>query len=302
MPNRAGTGSAGTGGGIGHVEIGASDLERSVDFYRDLLGFRPVEGPQDVGPRVGRVRWLSAGPALIALVAAGEGGTLGGWVGDDLQRGLRHVGFRVGDVPLQAERLRDAGVRFVVEPLEAVGGVRLAFFPDPDGTLLEIVDRHLTYHEIMSAELAERERLAAVARPREAGPAFDHVAVTVADLDATLALYRDRLGYQVIGRLDQTQDPRGFTIHYLQAGAAVLEVFSFSADTADSPWTPDEDRLGIRGLGLGVPDVPGAADALESAGARPVGTPAAGTAVVAADRFVDRDGVAIRLHGDGDTC
>ena len=84
--------------------------------------------------------------------------------------------------------------------------------------------------------------------------------------------------------------------------AAVLEVFSFSADTADSPWTPDEDRLGIRGLGLGVPDVPGAADALESAGARPVGTPAAGTAVVAADRFVDRDGVAIRLHGDGDTC
>jgi len=61
--------------------------------------------------------------------------------------------------------------------------LRLAFFQDPDGALLEIIDGHLHYHNVVSPELAERERTAAQRRPKEAAPIFHHVALTVSDLD-----------------------------------------------------------------------------------------------------------------------
>ncbi|MEO3749985.1 VOC family protein [Streptomyces sp. B6B3] len=245
--------------GMSYVEIGVSDLERSLDFYCGPLGLRPADEPPEPPPGLGGlggapsapgVHWLDAGGALVKLVRAAEGSTLGGWSGDDLQRGIRHFGLKVGDVHRRAERLRDAGVTFTLGPLVAVGDVTIAFFRDPDGTLLEIIDGHLTYHEVFDETLAAREAEAAAARPPDAGPVFDHVAVTVADLDTTLAFYRDRLGYRLIGRLDHTADPRGFVIHYLQAGPAVLEVFTFATPTTPPPAPDPDDRLGLRSIGL----------------------------------------------------
>jgi catechol 2,3-dioxygenase-like lactoylglutathione lyase family enzyme len=236
--------------GITYVEIGVSDLARSLDFYQGLLRLDPVaEGPAPAQPDT---RWLCAGPALLRLVQHPSGRTgLAGWVGDDLQRGLRHVGFKVGDVPRYAEHLRDAGVEFTVGPLDAVGDVRLAFFPDPDGTNLEIIDGHLTYHHISSAALVERERAAAENRAADADPAFDHVAVTAANLDAALDLYQDRLGWEEIGRIEQDQDPRGFHLRYFAAGDAVLEVFTFDADTFAGPTSDTVDaRQGLRSIGV----------------------------------------------------
>ncbi|MEV7803856.1 VOC family protein [Microbispora sp. NPDC088329] len=262
--------------GIRHVEIGVADLTRSIDFYRDLLDLPPAEGPAG-SPGVA---WLAAGSVLLKLVETGDG-DLGGWVNDDLQRGIRHIGFKVGDVDLRAERVRDAGVPFTLPPLDAVGGVRIAFFQDPDGTHLEITDNHLRYHRVASPELAERERLAALSRPRTAPPVFDHVAVTSADLDAALAFYRDTLGYEVIGQIVQDQDPRGFLITYLLAGDAVLEVFTFAVPTTASPWAPDPCRHGFRHLAVAVEDPEKEAGRLVAAGAR-----------VAADGLlVDPDGV-----------
>jgi catechol 2,3-dioxygenase-like lactoylglutathione lyase family enzyme len=241
--------------GFQFVEIGSSDVHRTLDFYRSLLDFAEVEDPPY--PHDKRVHWLAAGPTMLKIVDAG-GGDLGGWKNDDLQRGMRHIGFKVGDVDHRAERVRHAGVEFTIEPTDAVGDVRLCFFTDPDGTLLEFIDGHLTYHTVMSSELADRERIAAEQRPRDAAPIFDHVAVTVADLPTTISYYRDNLGYEVIGQLRHTEDPRGFLITYLQAGAGVLEVFTYTADTQPSPWTPDDSRLGLRGIGIGDDDPTGA--------------------------------------------
>jgi len=63
--------------------------------------------------------------------------------------------------------------------------------------------------------------VAAQRRSPDAAPIFDHVATTVADLDTTLAYYEDRFGYEVIGQLRHSQDPRGFLITYLAAGEGV---------------------------------------------------------------------------------
>lgn len=255
--------------GMSYVEIGVTELERSLDFYRGLLGLRPGTPPH--GPALPGEHWLSAEGAMVKLVEAPTGSTLGGWVGDDLQGGMRHFGMKVGDVHRQAERIRDAGVVFSVEPTAAVGDVNLAFFRDPDGTLLEIIDGHLHYHKVFDDALADSERHAARTRPPNAPPVFDHVAVTVPDIDAALSFYGDELGYPLIGQLVHDQDPRGFVIHYLQAGSAVLEVFSFNLPTAPSPWTAQEERLGLRGIGLTVRGVRRTVTDLVAAGAVDLG-------------------------------
>ena len=269
--------------GITYAELGCRDLSASLDFYRGMLGLRPMADPP--GPTPPGVAWLDAGPAGIRLVERPDG-DLAGWDGDDLQRGIRHVGFRVGDVPSYAERLAGAGIEFTLGPFQAPGDVWIAFFRDPDGANLEIIDRHLTYTTVVSPDLAEEERLAARRRGPDAGPSFDHVAITVGDLDRSLAFYRDRLGYRVIGSLDQPADPRGFRIHYLRAGAAVLEIFSFAAPTADNPWDPDRPRVGLRRIGLGPGDGPAnhAGDATEDA----AGDAATDTGTRAADQAVDQ--------------
>jgi len=234
-----------------YVEIGSSDPERTVDFYRSLLDLAEVA--DQPWPTDGGVRWLSAGPVLLKVVDAGAG-DLGGWRNDDLQRGMRHIGFKVGNVDRSAERVRDAGVKFSVEPTNAVGDVRLCFFDDPDGTRLEFIDGHLTYTTVVTPEHADRERVAAGRRAPHAAPIFDHVATTVADLDATLAYYHHRFGYEVIGQLRHSEDPRGFLITYLSAGDGVLEVFSYDVATEPAIPPPDKSRLGLRSIGIGVPD------------------------------------------------
>jgi catechol 2,3-dioxygenase-like lactoylglutathione lyase family enzyme len=44
-----------------------------------------------------------------------------------------------------AEKLRQAGVPFTLPPTNANGGVRIAFFTDPDGTLIELIEGDLNY-------------------------------------------------------------------------------------------------------------------------------------------------------------
>src|SRR5262249_34940242 len=139
-------------------------------FYEGLLGLRP------------------GGP--IELVEVGEGGAPSGWIADNRQRGIRHVGLLVDDTDVHAERLRAAGVRFMVEPFTGVGGGRIGFFPDPDGTQLELVQGRPRYHETWSPGLAARE-LGDLPAPGDP-PRFDHVAITVADVDVSIRQCRER--------------------------------------------------------------------------------------------------------------
>jgi catechol 2,3-dioxygenase-like lactoylglutathione lyase family enzyme len=244
---------------IRHVEIGCRNLARSQEFYTGLLGF--TETARESG-----VSWLDAGPARIKLVEIGEG-DLGGWAPDDLQCGMRHVGMKVGDVDAQAARLREAGVEFTAHPKDAHGNVRITFFTDPDGTLLEFVEGAVRHDETYSPELAAEDVAAHNNRPREAGPVFDHIAVTAPDLQEALDFYVRTLGAKVIGKLIRSDDPRGFVITNLRLGDAVLELFTFRRETAPSPWSAGQSRLGLRAVGLGVAEARGAVGAMTAAGA-----------------------------------
>lgn len=288
--------------GFRYVEIGCRDLSRSIDFYTGLLDLTVAEpAPTEFAPVAGQqVAWLDAGPAMLKLVETGPDGALGGWINDDLQCGLRHVGFAVGSVDERAAVLRDGGATFTVEPTDAVGVARLAFFTDPDGTLLELIEGSVDYDETFAPDIAQRQ--AAEAPAAGAAPRLDHVAVTVADSDATLAFYRDALGFTPVGTLAHRDDPRGFRIHWLHAGDGVIEVFSFDVETTASPWMPDTEQLGIRGVGLEVADVGAVTGRLTAAGAvtpAPPGVPTTGVPAPEASGdgalVTDPDGVPLQV-------
>jgi catechol 2,3-dioxygenase-like lactoylglutathione lyase family enzyme len=220
------------------IVIAVSSLERAVAFYRDLLGFSVLSQSRD-GDGIRTILDAGAGHTLTLVTGAGLTRS-SRWMPNDLQTGLRHVGFKARDVDATAARLKAAGVPFTLDPLDATGGVRIAFFTDPDGTLLEIVQGALQYH-------ADGPAAAEIAPVTPEGETllFDHVAISVSDLGRAQEFYSGQLGCPLIGQL-YFHDERGFTITYLKAGTAVLELFSFSAPTMPNYYEAQPDVVGLK--------------------------------------------------------
>ena len=222
--------------------VNATNLQRSLDFYTEFLDARIV-GKPTASRAV--LDFLSGTVELRAV----DGATASTWIPDDLQKGFRHIGFKVDQIDPRAEALKAADVPFHLDPLDATGGVRICFFYDPDGTLLEFVAGDLQYAAVHDPEGVRAERALGVPeRPR-----FDHIAVTVHDQVATAAFYA-ALDFSLIGTLEQPQDPRGFSIGYLKSGNTVLEVFTY--DSAKQERRPQLDAPGFRCVQLAgvVPD------------------------------------------------
>ena len=234
--------------GLDPIFLGSRDLDRSAEFYTGLLGFPAVPVPPR--PRAELpVRAFRAGDVLIHVTEVGPAGEPGDWVNDDLQGGIRHFGMKIGDVDAQIGRLRAAGVPVLSPPADVLGGVRIAFFLDPDGARLEFVQGNLVYQHIYAREGADAE--AATRLAAQDGPRFDHVAITVPDRAAALRYWCDGQGFEVIGEIRHHDDPRGFLMTYLRAGPAVLEVFSFDVPTSPDPLPAEPgELLGFRGFGI----------------------------------------------------
>ena len=215
---------------IRSIHLNVEDIERSVEFYTRFLQLRVVDTP-DADSAV-----LDAETATLQLHRVD--GPPSAWEADDLQTGFRHIGFKVADLAPLVERLKEAGTPFHLDPLDAEGGVRITFFFDPDGVLLELVEGPLQYHEVMDSDAVERDwALGTPPRPR-----FDHVAETVRDVARTEEFY-GRLGYVTMAGIHQPHDPRGFEITFLRAGDSSLELFAFgNAETRPKPANAAQER------------------------------------------------------------
>jgi catechol 2,3-dioxygenase-like lactoylglutathione lyase family enzyme len=117
-----------------HTTLPTSDLDRGRAFYEGVLGFRP----SDVSP--GGVTYEAAdGTTFLVFPSSGRA------AGTHTQ-----MGFTVPDIEAEVRELKERGVVF--ETYDMVGfdpsisiasfpGLRSAWFKDPDGNLLGIVQR-----------------------------------------------------------------------------------------------------------------------------------------------------------------
>ncbi|HLX36766.1 MAG TPA: VOC family protein [Candidatus Binataceae bacterium] len=138
--------------GISHLAIGVSDMERSLPFYRDLLGLEVMlDNEEQVGQgkrRAVYMRWNSGGGFLVLSQTLGREPS-----GKPLrlhQVGMHHFAFLVDDLRARLDRLKNAGVKILVPPYEAdslaygeKGGAKVltCLFEDPDGTILQFDQR-----------------------------------------------------------------------------------------------------------------------------------------------------------------
>jgi glyoxylase I family protein len=131
--------------GLHHVDLVVSSVERSLPFYRDLLG--PLgwhRSSQVEGERGETIYYLSGPGTSIGIREAQSDGAH-----DRYRVGLHHLCFEAYSravVDERAEWLRTVGAELESEP-QVYGyspGYYAVFFYDPDGIKLEIV--HIPGH------------------------------------------------------------------------------------------------------------------------------------------------------------
>ena len=126
-----------------HVAITVKDIQKSIAFYRDLLGCE-VKGQLLLQDGNFRIVYLRSGNAVIELFDFKEKGKELPTENPDVDFGFKHICFAVEDVDSFTDSLKSNGVEFLVEPKTAsTTPLRLAFFKDPDGNKIEITSGKL---------------------------------------------------------------------------------------------------------------------------------------------------------------
>lgn len=121
--------------GYNHVSLTVTDLERSVAWYRDVLGFTVRGQGERETFRRARLVGPGGGPTLsLTRHADGSGDRF-----DETRTGLDHLAFtvpEVADVEALERRLRELGVEH--SEIRHTGAVAAITFRDPDNVQLEV--------------------------------------------------------------------------------------------------------------------------------------------------------------------
>src|SRR5659263_177068 len=127
------------------IVIMVNDLQKSVEFYTDVLGFsisNKIEmaemGLSAVfvekgGSRIGLMNYKGKKipkRSEIARIKLGESSIP---IND-------HLTFSVDDIEDTATELKGKGVVFNLETIQLEGGIKVAFFKDPEGVQIELVE------------------------------------------------------------------------------------------------------------------------------------------------------------------
>jgi glyoxylase I family protein len=146
---------------IDHINIVVADLDRSVRFYTDVLGFKKTNEATLEGEWIDRIVGLRGVKGRVVYVVAPAGeprlellcydapkGSTADFNSHSNTVGLRHIALRVDDIHATVARLRGAGAKVFSEPVRVPAGVvrhsagekTLVYFLDPDGVILELAE------------------------------------------------------------------------------------------------------------------------------------------------------------------
>ncbi len=141
---------------IDHVSVTSADIDRSLAFYRDLLGLSLRGRGDDLGPdelaitgvQDATARWadleLANGQVVELIQYLAPRGTPSR--PDPNDPGATHISLRVTDIDATYARLHGAGVPVRSEPVRisepgAWEGTRCFYASDPDGVTVELIQR-----------------------------------------------------------------------------------------------------------------------------------------------------------------
>jgi catechol 2,3-dioxygenase-like lactoylglutathione lyase family enzyme len=188
------------------IGVTVADMDRSVAFYRDVLGFERLEDTRLAGEAWDRLHGIEGAQLRVVGMRLGEERIeLAQWLtprGRPVPRDSRshdrwfqHVAIIVNDMDQAYLRLQRHHVERISSLPQrlpasnpAAGGIRAFYFKDPDGHPLELLQFPPDKGDARWRRPSERVFLG-----------IDHTAITVRDTETSLRFYRDALGLRVAG-------------------------------------------------------------------------------------------------------
>ena len=104
---------------IRNVVLNVTDVHGSVAWYSQFLGAKAIGQPTP------NRAVLDLATATLELRQLSSDAAQSTWIADDLQKGFRHIGFKVEAVDPRAAELKTAAVQFHLDPLNAEGAARI---------------------------------------------------------------------------------------------------------------------------------------------------------------------------------
>jgi catechol 2,3-dioxygenase-like lactoylglutathione lyase family enzyme len=144
--------------GIDHLGLVVADLDRAVEFWCGRLGLRQVGRVTETGPDIASLIGEDSVEIEIADLDAGDGRIIeliryirpaGRPVRErSTEPGRSHIALRVDDLDAALERIQGSQARLISrhpvvlhDPGGAWDGVACCYIADPDGNIVELVQR-----------------------------------------------------------------------------------------------------------------------------------------------------------------
>ncbi len=137
--------------GLQHVGIPVSDMDRSLEFYQNVLGLELLFLTEGSGEATSKAVGVPNAHLKFAFLRAGDAifellqyitPTGKPYTGMNCDVGATHVAFEVEDIEEAYQNLTAQGIQFNTSPVHLdegpLAGCAFAYFPDPDGIQLEI--------------------------------------------------------------------------------------------------------------------------------------------------------------------
>jgi catechol 2,3-dioxygenase-like lactoylglutathione lyase family enzyme len=144
--------------GLDHIAVTVSDMERSLAFYRDIMGFEVAEKHRLEGEGISQM----AGKPDVVMQVVRLKSPEGPGILLDLQQYIQpkgtasnaelgmsnhsHFCYGVADLPSTYRDLKAKGVKFISAPVTFdlgedwdYGALQVVFLKDPDGFILELL-------------------------------------------------------------------------------------------------------------------------------------------------------------------
>jgi catechol 2,3-dioxygenase-like lactoylglutathione lyase family enzyme len=138
--------------GINHIGISVSNLERSIGFYRELLGAEVAILGAFSGERYDKILGLEGATGQVALLRSAdiqvelfEFSQPAGRKNDRCRpvsdHGITHFCLEVADIEAEYQRMQALGAYFHCPPLLFPGAGKATYGRDPDGNVFELFER-----------------------------------------------------------------------------------------------------------------------------------------------------------------
>ena len=135
-----------------HTGIVVDDLNTSLHFWCNLMGFTVKRRMDEAGPHIDAVMELDGVRVTTAKLADPKGNLIEllkfhshpgktGWMGTPVTTGLTHIALTVDDLDGLCDKLRGEGVRFHAPPQRSPDGLaKFTYCRGPEGIILELVE------------------------------------------------------------------------------------------------------------------------------------------------------------------